>query len=496
VARYGWQASIADHVLRTPTLERVAEAKVHAVGSWLHIVSDGDPEYLVASCTRDAEGEPVVSIAALKVSHVLAGTLDNDERVPWREVTSESTSYRVNDIWHVFAHGCHWISYSGGGDPDGGGLATKDPYLRFAQVVRSGTAFTVVEEVRITKAEDPTPFRDNANDHFIVPTASGIAIATAARLEVGAGTLYLHYRVVGDDPTQSGYLQFDRLSYIGGNAFQSDPDGQQQLVSAVGGAGYWREPGRGSLPRWFFWDSPPVKELGPKALHVGGTPWANRWQVSGETVISHPGPGAVELYVPHTLDPISGSEIRRIVTTPRMNLRPSERESLGYDTPFPQLGFAETLIDYRGYADGVDAHLAMATAINLGDLAGPAWSNEAGSPFSPGPALEPQRWVLVTYRVISPLLENKGDADEGEVHRRLYRIPTAGWLRSADWLKVWQERIPSDLALTDDFGRQHLNRPHTLRWGDYVLTAMTTDHEVDSQPNPERGGILIVERWS
>ena len=408
----------------TPHLRRLRSRRValaasdFAIQEWIHLVEDpGDG--LVCSVVAIGSGKKELWIRRFTTEMLLSGGLDQLSPVHWTTVSDDqqgSAPYLVNDTWHIYAHGCHWLTYSGN-PPD---ASEQDVWLTLAQVVELDGKWKVVRRFDLKPAlnnyADPaTPASlAEGNDALIIPLPTGLAVGV--RSLYGPGLSFLHFSLTGsDDPAGWDYVQYTHSSYVGG-PFQSQ-SGTPATRIDVGSAGYLRD-------------------------YMLALPLPPGWQK------------AVELLGPQGLDTAADADIRHFAVGTDLWLDPT-----GGPVNWPNV---MTLVRGDGYVTPAGAagkyHLAMPTLVTL--------DTGAFAPSSPAPALHTGRWRLLTYRAVQVPQVNE---DGGQIHRRVYACEPSppAWVDTDSWRLVSAEVVQA----SGDQNPNGANRPHVVRWGNRVVTA-------------------------
>lgn len=94
---------------RPPNLRNaVAATEITGAQTWLFAVVDDDNNVVVSAAGLSKTGSSYIYVGFL--TNPLDGTTFS--AVSWVDVTAAIAVTDVSDIWHIFAHGYHWISYS------------------------------------------------------------------------------------------------------------------------------------------------------------------------------------------------------------------------------------------------------------------------------------------------------------------------------------------------------------------------------------------------
>lgn len=431
----------------SPILHERKSGQVESLNTWCHVVDDGSAG-LVFSGTH-AQKVRICFVGAADIVNPQLNTLAPNPQAPWTEVGSANQGNDdVHDMWHIYAHGCHWVSWCSGGKTGMYNNASGqwevqegDTKQWVAQVTHDGQGNFTVQRVHQIKPDldhsqpGATWRLSEANDSYIVPLAGGFAVSTRAPGTWGSGVMFVHFAV---DP-QKGPYDADYARYAGVVTFVGGHGISSSKATDAGGVGYLIDAG----------NLGPVNEIiGPESLGFG--------------------------------NPLGGDLRRFLLQAPLL--------SMGTLLTAQVLIKADNYVSPPGTHGGETPwHLAMPTAITLDKT----WS----SPYSPGPSEVPGAWILLTYRAI-PTDNSSPFDDQGYIHRRCYYI--------SDWKNAWEMAWSQNVRAPADQGGHGLvgtrNRPHTLRWDyDGQHFVVTVYSNVKAGPNggtAENGCWYILEDLS
>ncbi len=167
----------SSHTL-TPALDSSGNPFEGSIGpasaaDWLFAVVDEDGTVVLSATS----GQTVyVGILTFTISGGFAAV-----SIDWVAVTTATT---VNDIWHIFAHGSHWISFSYAAFAETGSEAdmtllnftTADITAAVASGTLTPTSTVVYSQTDTTALVLRTDGGYSTNDHFISATPQGIAL--------------------------------------------------------------------------------------------------------------------------------------------------------------------------------------------------------------------------------------------------------------------------------------------------------------------------------
>ena len=408
---------------------------MEGLNTWCHVVDDGSAG-LVFSGTHGQK----VRICFVQAKDIVDVQVTNlaPKPMPGWTYLSAAQGDDVHDMWHIYAHGCHWVSWCSGGKTGMYNIASGqwevqegDTKQWVAQVTHDGQGTFTVQRVHQIKPDldhgqpGATWRLSEANDSYIVPLAGGFAVSTRAPGPWGSGVMFVHFAV---DP-QKGPYDADYARYAGVVTFVGGNMASSPEATDAGGVGYLIDAG----------NLGPVNEIiGPESLGFG--------------------------------NPLGGDLRRFLLQAPLLSMQTALTtqvliEADRYMSPPGTIG------------GGTPWHLAMPTVITLDK----DWS----SPYSPGPSEVPGEWILLTYRAI-PTDGSPGPLDDqGYIHRRCYYTKNISAWKNA-WEMAWSQNVRAGL----DYGGNGLvgtrNRPHTLRWDHDGKRFVVTVYS-NVQPGPNGG---------